>query len=296
MNTDIGEMINMDRERQGISQKDLTRGLLSEKEYEAFKTGEGISEYFIIKCLAERLGIRNRRYTVYMGKEEFEKQNLFEQVYNDILMKRSESAEKGLRSLESKLQGSVFEKIMYVRLMLFYENRMGKRDYVPDSDVIDFIEKVNEELAENALLSPDELSLLAEYTVHTAENTESQKEVLFDILVYLKKQTEILYQKEDIYAIANFYYGKLLFEEKDYLGCIKVCEEGLKVTKATNSVSFTAELYESMALSNKEMDKFDLYEKQMRASQIVTEMFYTETFEKKGELYGLLQHRRNFEE
>ena len=181
MNTDIAEMIGLERERQGISQKSLARGLLSEKEYEAFQAGESLPNYYVIKCLAERLGIRKRRYTVYLGKEEFVKQNLVEQVYSDILMKRLVSAEKGLCTLEGTLQGNIYDKVSYARLKFFYENRIEKCDFVPDAEVRAFIEKIKEEIYENALLSMEELSLLVEYTVHTTKDIEGQKEALFDI-------------------------------------------------------------------------------------------------------------------
>lgn len=293
MNEDISDMINAERERQGLPKKDLARGLLTINEYEAFETGERLPKFWVMKCLVERLGIRNRRYTIYLGNEEFEKQNQIEQIYNDIIMNRLVSADKGLTYLKRLLGDDLYDKVYYVRLMLFYENRIGKFDYSLESDVITYISNIKEALYKNKLLSLEELALLSEYVVHEEKEKESKKKDLFNILVYIKRTTERIYQKSDVFSELIFYYGRILFEEKDYLGCIKVCEEGLMVTKTTKKVSFSAELYELIAYSNQKLDRNNLYEQQINKARLIRSFFYTEESDMKGELHGLLQHCRD---
>lgn len=129
MNSDIGVIIKQERERQGITRAKLSKNLLSEDNLRALENGEKEEDYFLIKCLAERLGILEKGFSFFLSEKEFEKQNIYEKIEIDILFMNRDEVQDKLAVVYEQLSNSSFlEKVFFYKLALSFENRFNEKN------------------------------------------------------------------------------------------------------------------------------------------------------------------------
>lgn len=93
----IGEYIRTQREAKEINQDDLCRGICNRSTLSRIERGRQEPSYYTLKVLLQRLGIPEERFQILMGPQEFEIEELQQEIVADNVKHDFSSALKKLR-------------------------------------------------------------------------------------------------------------------------------------------------------------------------------------------------------
>lgn len=100
----LGKMIQENREKQGISRKNLCEGLCTAMALARYELGERVPDKFLADALLERLGLNPFRYEFVVSDQEFEYSMKREKIAKLLCREQTKEAEEALREYQSGLK------------------------------------------------------------------------------------------------------------------------------------------------------------------------------------------------
>ena len=251
MNEGIGIIIKKAREEKHLTREGICEGITTVDVLKAIETEQSNENYWLIRELLGRLHIQNSAVIFYLDHKDNEMVNLETEIRRDIVLHRYQEAEQkldtfyGLCNLKDNLQ-----MLIYYGLYLQLRNQQDIK-ILDDKILQNFFENhvgyLEQHIALHKLLSLDELLLLMEYYENTIENTIEKMNKFYRMMDYYDSEYAKEKYAHPFYASLKLYYAKYQYEMQEYEGCIRQCEEGLKVSEYFRTCERNAELYELMA-------------------------------------------------
>ena len=100
----IGEYIRTQREAKGINQDDLCRGICNRSTLSRIEHGRHEPNYYVLKALLQRMGIPEERFQILMGPQEFEIEELQQEIVADNVAENFSAAIQKIERLEQLSQ------------------------------------------------------------------------------------------------------------------------------------------------------------------------------------------------
>lgn len=129
----IGEYIRTQREAKEINQDDLCRGICNRSTLSRIERGRQEPSYYTLKVLLQRLGIPEERFQILMGPQEFEIEELQQEIVADNVKHDFSSALKKIERLETLFQAEqqpvLQQFVLRVRALAGYEKDGQHFDY-----------------------------------------------------------------------------------------------------------------------------------------------------------------------
>lgn len=260
METIFSLFLTKEREKQGISQERLCRGLCVVSALSRYENGERIPDRLLMNALIQRLGKSSDELTTMISCQEYAYFEWRRKV-KEALRKKNISLAQELLQKKEALDGAVNAALQEQ----FYRYIQGilKGTYADISDLEEAIRLTHPEFSgkieEEDLFSIQELNLLLFYAkCKMQRDTEQGRELLEALLPYIQEHITDIQAKNQIFPRAVSIYCQEVkgnqFSEKRYLLCKEVLENSVQNQSFEYAVSILEDLEKDSRYLGKEAD------------------------------------------
>jgi len=248
----IGEIIRINREKQKISQEELSYGICSASNLSRIENGAQIPSRATYEALMERLGVEPEMYPSFLNNREVEAFKLKHQIMKKIVYEKYEEAEALIDKLDSgQTLERVYEQfILHARaLLLRYKGGCPNEVHAGIRKAAEL--SVKDYSSENLLhhvLSTDDINVLNSLAVsfYTIGQEDKGIELLYALKEFIEKKivddgmispmyTRILYNLSKWIGLRGYYQEVLKLCDIGILRCIEfgayLCFAGLLLNK-----------------------------------------------------------------
>lgn len=260
METIFSLFLTKEREKQGISQERLCRGLCAVSALSRYENGERVPDRLLMNALIQRLGKSSDQLTTMISCQEYAYFEWKRKV-KEALRKKNISLAQELLQKKEALDGAVNATLQEQ----FYRYIQGilKGTYADISDLEEAIRLTHPEFSgkieEEDLFSIQELNLLLFYAkCKIQKEVEQGRELLEALLPYIQEHITDIQAKNQIFPRAVSIYCQEVkgnqFSEKRYLLCKEVLENSVQNQSFEYAVSILEDLEKDSRYLGKEAD------------------------------------------
>lgn len=270
----VGNMISYYREKNGLTQRQLCRGICTEATICRIEAGCREFDFLILEILLERLGKTADRLEFVLNDEDYALNELRSNILTEIREHRTEPAEK------------LLEK---------YEDSMPERDRLHQQFVL---------FASGLLLeeTEEEEAAVKNFEEAMALTDAEQEKKSFEIILYSSVEVELIYHlfchgrvgTEQIASVFEFmeklydaemkrqymipFLQRLLEQRKrdgDFAGVVKICEKAIRILNAGRSYEYLAAFHwEKLKAQEQRLRVIGMDDEEKRGLQIQCKTLY----------------------
>lgn len=270
MDTIFSLFLTKEREKQGISQERLCRGLCAVSALSRYENGERIPDRLLMNALIQRLGKSSDQLTTMISCQEYA---YFEwkRTVKEALRKKNISLVQVLLQKKEALDGHVNSALQ--EQVYRYIQGILRGTSVDISDLEEAIRLTNPEFSgkieEGDLFSIQELNLLLFYAKCTMQKEpERGRELLEVLLQYIQEYITDIRAKNQIFPRAVSIYCQQVrerqFAEKRYLLCKEALVDSVKDQSFEYAVSILESLEKDSGYLGKEADLYQAWKNVLR--------------------------------
>ena len=270
METIFSLFLTKEREKQGISQERLCRGLCAVSALSRYENGERIPDRLLMNALIQRLGKSSDQLTTMISCQEYA---YFEwkRTVKEALRKKNISLVQVLLQKKEALDGHVNSALQ--EQVYRYIQGILRGTSVDISDLEEAIRLTNPEFSgkieEGDLFSIQELNLLLFYAKCTMQKEpERGRELLEVLLQYIQEYITDIRAKNQIFPRAVSIYCQQVrerqFAEKRYLLCKEALVDSVKDQSFEYAVSILESLEKDSGYLGKEADLYQAWKNVLR--------------------------------
>ena len=263
-------LLTKEREKQGISQERLCRGLCAVSALSRYENGERIPDRLLMNALIQRLGKSSDQLTTMISCQEYA---YFEwkRTVKEALRKKNISLVQVLLQKKEALDGHVNSALQ--EQVYRYIQGILRGTSVDISDLEEAIRLTNPEFSgkieEGDLFSIQELNLLLFYAKCTMQKEpERGRELLEVLLQYIQEYITDIRAKNQIFPRAVSIYCQQVrerqFAEKRYLLCKEALVDSVKDQSFEYAVSILESLEKDSGYLGKEADLYQAWKNVLR--------------------------------
>lgn len=235
----IGDYIRTQREAKGINQDDLCRGICNRSTLSRIERGRQEPSYYTLKVLLQRLGIPEERFQILMGPQEFEIEELQQEIVADNVKHDFSSALKKIERLETLFQAEqqpvLQQFVLRVRALAGYE-KDGQHfdyDYSTQREMLTHALEltcagINLKNMGRFLLGEDEAKIINQIAITYSEegNRRQAIEIYRQLIRYVQSHFAGCEIGQIMLPLTAYNYSKILGLEHKYKEAIEVAELG----------------------------------------------------------------------
>lgn len=270
METIFSLFLTKEREKQGISQERLCRGLCAVSALSRYENGERIPDRLLMNALIQRLGKSSDQLTTMISCQEYA---YFEwkRTVKEAPRKKNISLVQVLLQKKEALDGHVNSALQ--EQIYRYIQGILRGTSVDISDLEEAIRLTNPEFSgkieEGDLFSIQELNLLLFYAKCTMQKEpERGRELLEVLLQYIQEYITDIRAKNQIFPRAVSIYCQQVrerqFAEKRYLLCKEALVDSVKDQSFEYAVSILESLEKDSGYLGKEADLYQAWKNVLR--------------------------------
>lgn len=270
METIFSLFLTKEREKQGISQERLCRGLCAVSALSRYENGERIPDRLLMNALIQRLGKSSDQLTTMISCQEYVYFEWKRKV-KEALRKKNISLAQELLQKKEALDGAVNAALQEQ----FYRYIQGilKGTCVGISDLEEAIRLTHPEFSgkieEEELFSIQELNLLLFYAkCKMQRDTEQGRELLEALLLYIQEHITDIQAKNQIFPRAVSIYCQEVkgnqFSEKRYLLCKEALENSVQNQSFEYAVSILEDLERNSRYLGKDADCYQVWKNTLK--------------------------------
>ena len=265
METMFSLFLTKEREKQGISQERLCRGLCAVSALSRYENGERIPDRLLMNALIQRLGKSSEQLTTMISCQEYAYFEWKRKV-KEALKKQNISLAQELLQKKEALNGTVNAALQEQ----FYRYIQGilKGTCADISDLEEAIRLTHPEFSgkieEEDLFSIQELNLLLFYAkCKMQKEAEQGRELLEVLLQYIQEHITDIQAKNQIFPRAVSIYCQEVkgnqFSEKRYLLCKEALENNVKDQSFEYALSILEDLEKDSRCLGKDADCYQVW-------------------------------------
>lgn len=265
METIFSLFLTKEREKQGISQERLCRGLCAVSALSRYENGERIPDRLLMNVLIQRLGKSSEQLTTMISCQEYAYFEWKRKV-KEALKKQNISLAQELLQKKEALNGTVNAALQEQ----FYRYIQGilKGTCADISDLEEAIRLTHPEFSgkieEEDLFSIQELNLLLFYAkCKMQKEAEQGRELLEVLLQYIQEHITDIQAKNQIFPRAVSIYCQEVkgnqFSEKRYLLCKEALENNVKDQSFEYALSILEDLEKDSRCLGKDADCYQVW-------------------------------------
>ena len=235
----IGEYIRKQREAKEINQDDLCRGICNRSTLSRIERGRQEPSYYTLKVLLQRLGIPEERFQILMGPQEFEIEELQQEIVADNVKHDFSSALKKIERLETLFQAEqqpvLQQFVLRVRALAGYE-KDGQHfdyDYSTQREMLTHALEltcagINLKNMGRFLLGEDEAKIINQIAITYSEegNRGQAIEIYRQLIRYVQRNFAGCEVERVLLPLTAYNYSRLLGLERRYEEAIEVAKLG----------------------------------------------------------------------
>lgn len=277
----IGEYIRTQREAKEINQDDLCRGICNRSTLSRIERGRQEPSYYTLKVLLQRLGIPEERFQILMGPQEFEIEELQQEIVADNVKHDFSSALKKIERLETLFQAEqqpvLQQFVLRVRALAGYEK---------DGQHFDYDYSTQREMLTHALeltcagihlknmgrflLGEDEAKIINQIAITYSEegNRRQAIEIYRQLIRYVQRNFAGCEVERVLLPLTAYNYSRLLGLECRYEEAIEVAKLGRQCCVKYNRCRMLGGLLLNIACCLHEMGEDE------RSRELLTQSYY----------------------
>lgn len=277
----IGEYIRKQREAKEINQDDLCRGICNRSTLSRIERGRQEPSYYTLKVLLQRLGIPEERFQILMGPQEFEIEELQQEIVADNVKHDFSSALKKIERLETLFQAEqqpvLQQFVLRVRALAGYEK---------DGQHFDYDYSTQREMLTHALeltcagihlknmgrflLGEDEAKIINQIAITYSEegNRRQAIEIYRQLIRYVQRNFAGCEVERVLLPLTAYNYSRLLGLERRYEEAIEVAKLGRQCCVKYNRCRMLGGLLLNIAYCLHEMGEDE------RSRELLTQSYY----------------------
>lgn len=270
METIFSLFLTKEREKQGISQERLCRGLCAVSALSRYENGERIPDRLLMNVLIQRLGKSSEQLTTMISCQEYAYFEWKRKV-KEALKKQNISLAQELLQKKEALNGTVNAALQEQ----FYRYIQGilKGTCADISDLEEAIRLTHPEFSgkieEEDLFSIQELNLLLFYAkCKMQKEAEQGRELLEVLLQYIQEHITDIQAKNQIFPRAVSIYCQEVkgnqFSEKRYLLCKEALENNVKDQSFEYALSILEDLEKDSRCLGKDADCYQVWKNALK--------------------------------
>lgn len=278
METMFSLFLTKEREKQGISQERLCRGLCAVSALSRYENGERIPDRLLMNALIQRLGKSSDQLTTMISCQEYAYFEWKRKVKEALRNKKISLAQELLQKKES-LDGCVHSVLQEQFYRYIQGILMGMSADISDLEKAirlthpEFSGKIEEE----DLFSIQELNLLLFYAkCKIQKEAEQGRELLEVLLQYIQEHITDIQAKNQIFPRAVSIYCQEVkgnqFSEKRYLLCKEALENNVKDQSFEYALSILEDLEKDSRCLGKDADCYQVWKNALKAVYQETEI------------------------
>lgn len=278
METIFSLFLTKEREKQGISQERLCRGLCAVSALSRYENGERIPDRLLMNALIQRLGKSSDELTTMISCQEYAYFEWRRKVKEALRKKKISLAQELLQKKES-LDGCVHSVLQEQFYRYIQGILMGTSADISDLEEAirlthpEFSGKIEEE----DLFSIQELNLLLFYAkCKMQKEAEQGRELLEVLLQYIQEHITDIQAKNQIFPRAVSIYCQEVkgnqFSEKRYLLCKEALENSVQNQSFEYAVSILEDLEKDSRCLGKDADCYQVWKNALKAVYQETEI------------------------
>ncbi len=277
----IGDYIRTQREAKGINQDDLCRGICNRSTLSRIERGRQEPSYYTLKVLLQRLGIPEERFQILMGPQEFEIEELQQEIVADNVKHDFSSALKKIERLETLFQAEqqpvLQQFVLRVRALAGYE-KDGQHfdyDYSTQREMLTHALEltcagINLKNMGRFLLGEDEAKIINQIAITYSEegNRRQAIEIYRQLIRYVQSHFAGCEIGQIMLPLTAYNYSKILGLEHKYKEAIEVAELGRQCCVKYNKCRMLGGLLLNIACCLHEMGEDE------RSWELLTQSYY----------------------
>ena len=277
----IGEYIRKQREAKEINQDDLCRGICNRSTLSRIERGRQEPSYYTLKVLLQRLGIPEERFQILMGPQEFEIEELQQEIVADNVKHDFSSALKKIERLETLFQAEqqpvLQQFVLRVRALAGYE-KDGQHfdyDYSTQREMLTHALEltcagVTMENFDMFLLSEDEAKVINQIAITYSEegNRGQAIEIYRQLIRYVQRNFAGCEVERVLLPLTAYNYSRLLGLERRYEESIEIAKLGRQCCVKYNRCRMLGGLLLNIAYCLHEMGEDE------RSRELLTQSYY----------------------
>ena len=278
METIFSLFLTKEREKQGISQERLCRGLCAVSALSRYENGERIPDRLLMNVLIQRLGKSSEQLTTMISCQEYAYFEWKRKV-KEALKKQNISLAQELLQKKEALNGTV--NVALQEQFYRYIQGILKGTCADISDLEEAIRLTHPEFSgkieEEDLFSIQELNLLLFYAkCKMQKEAEQGRELLEVLLQYIQEHITDIQAKNQIFPRAVSIYCQEVkgnqFSEKRYLLCKEALENNVKDQSFEYALSILEDLEKDSRCLGKDADCYQVWKNALKAVYQETEI------------------------
>lgn len=277
----IGEYIRTQREAKEINQDDLCRGICNRSTLSRIERGRQEPSYYTLKVLLQRLGIPEERFQILMGPQEFEIEELQQEIVADNVKHDFSSALKKIERLETLFQAEqqpvLQQFVLRVRALTGYE-KDGQHfdyDYSTQREMLTHALEltcagINLKNMGRFLLGEDEAKIINQIAITYSEegNRGQAIEIYRQLIRYVQRNFAGCEVERVLLPLTAYNYSRLLGLERRYEEAIEVAKLGRQCCVKYNRCRMLGGLLLNIAYCLHEMGEDE------RSRELLTQSYY----------------------
>lgn len=277
----IGEYIRTQREAKEINQDDLCRGICNRSTLSRIERGRQEPSYYTLKVLLQRLGIPEERFQILMGPQEFEIEELQQEIVADNVKHDFSSALKKIERLESLFQAEqqpvLQQFVLRVRALAGYE-KDGQHfdyDYSTQREMLTHALEltcagINLKNMGRFLLGEDEAKIINQIAITYSEegNRGQAIEIYRQLIRYVQRNFAGCEVERVLLPLTAYNYSRLLGLERRYEEAIEVAKLGRQCCVRYNRCRMLGGLLLNIAYCLHEMGE------DAKSRELLTQSYY----------------------
>ncbi len=277
----IGEYIRKQREAKEINQDDLCRGICNRSTLSRIERGRQEPSYYTLKVLLQRLGIPEERFQILMGPQEFEIEELQQEIVADNVKHDFSSALKKIERLETLFQAEqqpvLQQFVLRVRALAGYE-KDGQHfdyDYSTQREMLTHALEltcagINLKNMGRFLLGEDEAKIINQIAITYSEegNRGQAIEIYRQLIRYVQRNFAGCEVERVLLPLTAYNYSRLLGLERRYEEAIEVAKLGRQCCVKYNRCRMLGGLLLNIAYCLHEMGEDE------RSRELLTQSYY----------------------
>lgn len=277
----IGEYIRTQREAKEINQDDLCRGICNRSTLSRIERGRQEPSYYTLKVLLQRLGIPEERFQILMGPQEFEIEELQQEIVADNVKHDFSSALKKIERLETLFQAEqqpvLQQFVLRVRALAGYE-KDGQHfdyDYSTQREMLTHALEltcagINLKNMGRFLLGEDEAKIINQIAITYSEegNRRQAIEIYRQLIRYVQRNFAGCEVERVLLPLTAYNYSRLLGLECRYEEAIEVAKLGRQCCVKYNRCRMLGGLLLNIACCLHEMGEDE------RSRELLTQSYY----------------------
>lgn len=280
-NYHIGLYIKKMREEMDVKQDDLCRGICDRSTLSRIERGRQEPSYYTLKVLLQRLGIPEERFQILMGPQEFEIEELQQEIVADNVKHDFSSALKKIERLETLFQAEqqpvLQQFVLRVRALAGYE-KDGQHfdyDYSTQREMLTHALEltcagINLKNMGRFLLGEDEAKIINQIAITYSEegNRRQAIEIYRQLIRYVQSHFAGCEVGRVMLPLTAYNYSRLLGLECCYEEAIEVAELGRQCCVKYNRCRMLGGLLLNIAYCLHEMGEDE------RSRELLTQSYY----------------------